>query len=524
MLRPVVTVIALLSCGGIVIAAASAADEKVVKYARFQVGEVVAYGIVEGDRVVQLDGDLFGKWTRTNKSHALKEVKLLVPTKPSQVLAMAGNYRSHLRDDLIPPKFQIVQPFFKSPSCLVPHGADIVIPPGTSEVHFEAELVLVIGKTAKNVPESKALEHIFGVTCGNDVSARDWQKDDIQWWRAKGADTFGPCGPFLVAGLNPDNLRVQMRVNGKTLQDQSTKDFIHNCAKQVSVISQHITLHPGDLIFTGTPGRTSAIRPGDLCEVDIEGVGVLRNPVSGADPVKNDAGFVSIFNGKTLAGWHKNPERIGHGTGGSWKVEDGVIAGEQDPPGSGNGGILLTDEKFKDFELLIDMKPDWGVCSGLFVRSNDKGQCFQTMVDYHDRGNVGHIYGEGVGGFNTRPYDIFGEEKDGKLLKLFAKPTDPLPSVTPTCTSDEWLKVWKINDWNTARVRVVGNPPQITTWINGLKVNEFDGTKFDGKGYDAAKVAETLGPAGSISVQVHGGQGWPNGAKCRWKNIKVKRL
>ena len=125
-----------------------------------------------------------------------------------------------------------------------------------------------------------------------------------------------------------------------------------------------------------------------------------------------DDDFKPIFDGKTLNGWHKNPERIGHGTGGSWVVEDGAISGEQDPPGSGNGGILLTDEKFKDFELLIDMKPDWGVCSGLFVRSNDKGQCFQMMVDYHDRGNVGHIYGEGTGGFNTRPYDIFGEEKE----------------------------------------------------------------------------------------------------------------
>ncbi len=243
-----------------------------------------------------------------------------------------------------------------------------------------------------------------------------------------------------------------------------------------------------------------------------------------ADPAANDAGFVSIFDGKTLTGWHKNPERIGHGTGGSWGVVDGVISGEQDPPGSGNGGILLTDEKFKDFELLIDMKPDWGVCSGLFVRANDKGQCFQMMVDYHDRGNVGHIYGEGTGGFNTRPYDIFGEEKEGKLVKLFAKPTEPPNPVTPTCTSDEWLKAWKVNDWNTARVRVVGNPPVITTWINGLKVNEFDGTKFEAKNYDKAKVAETLGVAGSIAVQVHGGQGWPNGAKCQSKNIKVKRL
>lgn len=262
--------------------AAFAADRPATKYVRFQAGETVSFGVVEGDRVVKLDGDLFGKPTRTSTSYPLKEVKLLVPTKPSQVLAMAGNYKSHLKDAEIPPKFQIVQPFFKSPSCLVPNGADIVIPPGTEEVHFEAELVLVIGKTARNVPEGKALDYIFGVTCGNDVSARDWQKNDVQWWRAKGSDTFGPCGPFIVTGLNPDDLRVQMRVNGETKQDQRTKDFIHNCAKQISVVSHHITLHPGDLIFTGTPGTTSAIKPGDVCEVEIEGIGILKNNVTAA--------------------------------------------------------------------------------------------------------------------------------------------------------------------------------------------------------------------------------------------------
>ena len=105
----------------------------------------------------------------------------------------------------------------------------------------------------------------------------------------------------------------------------------------------------------------------------------------------DDSGFEPIFDGKTLKGWHKNPSKIGHGTGGLWTVEDGAITGEQDPPGSGNGGILLTDEKFGNFELLIDLKPDWGVCSGLFLRSNDKGQCIQMMVDYHDNGNVDRL-------------------------------------------------------------------------------------------------------------------------------------
>ena len=120
-----------------------------------------------------------------------------------------------------------------------------------------------------------------------------------------------------------------------------------------------------------------------------------------AAPAKNK--WENLFDGKTLKGWHKNPERIGHGTGGQWTVEEGTISGQQDPPGSGNGGILLSDRKFQDFELKIDMKPDWGVCSGLFLRGNDVGQCFQMMVDYHDAGNVGHIYGEGASSRHTEP-------------------------------------------------------------------------------------------------------------------------
>jgi 2-keto-4-pentenoate hydratase/2-oxohepta-3-ene-1,7-dioic acid hydratase in catechol pathway len=301
-------------CGLLVAGAAGAEDAKVVKYARFQAGDTVAYGIVEGDTVRELDGDLFGKWKKTDRTHKLSEVKLLVPCRPTQVLAMAGNYKSHLGGDdtvttvttttritsgkdsdakheskttvevtkpgVIPEKFRIPQPFFKSPSCLVATGENIVIPPGTKDVHYEAELVIVIGKKAKDVPEGKALEYVLGVTCGNDVSARDWQKADVQWWRAKGSDTFGPVGPFVVGGLNYDDLRLSLRLNGKTMQDTRTRDFIQGVPKMVSFISKHITLHPGDLIFTGTPGTTSAIKPGDVVEVELEGVGVLRNRVA----------------------------------------------------------------------------------------------------------------------------------------------------------------------------------------------------------------------------------------------------
>lgn len=182
----------------------------------------------------------------------------------------------------VPEKFQIPQPFFKSPSCLIATGEEIVIPEGTAEVHYEAELVIVIGKRAKNVSEDQALDYVLGVTCGNDVSARDWQKNDVQWWRAKGSDTFGPVGPYIVSGVNYDDLLLQLRLNGEVKQEQRTSDFIQSVPEMVSFVSRHITLHPGDLIFTGTPGKTSAIKPGDVVEVELEGVGVLKNGVAAA--------------------------------------------------------------------------------------------------------------------------------------------------------------------------------------------------------------------------------------------------
>ena len=249
------------------------------KYARFEIDGAVSYGLVENDRVRKIDGDLLGQHKVTDKSYPLESVKLLVPVVPKQVLAMAGNYKSHLKEETIPPKFQIPQVFYKTVSCLTPQGGAIVLPRDSKEVHYEGELVIVIGRRASRVSEKEALDYVFGVTCGNDVSARDWQKDDVQWWRAKGADTFGPCGPFVVAGIKYDDLRVQTRVNGKTKQDQRTSDLIHSVPKMVSAISRHVTLEPGDLIYTGTSGKTEAIHAGDVVEVEIEGIGTLRNPV-----------------------------------------------------------------------------------------------------------------------------------------------------------------------------------------------------------------------------------------------------
>lgn len=242
-----------------------------------------------------------------------------------------------------------------------------------------------------------------------------------------------------------------------------------------------------------------------------------------AAPAKD--GFKHLFDGKSLKGWHKNPKRIGHGTGGIWRAENGAITGEQDPPGSGNGGILLTDRKFGDFELQIDMKPDWGVCSGLFLRGNDRGQCIQMMVDYHDAGNVGHLYGEGTGGWNTRTFDING--KYGPNKKLLGMQTAKHKSASKvglvrSCTPEQWVKAWKVDDWNTARIIMIGEYPMVTTYLNGQLVCVWDGSKSSAARYDKDKVLKQLGRSGRIAVQVHGGKGWPKGAKCRWREIKIR--
>jgi 2-keto-4-pentenoate hydratase/2-oxohepta-3-ene-1,7-dioic acid hydratase in catechol pathway len=248
------------------------------RFARFAADGRICYGLVERDEVREIEGTPFGDWKPTGRKHPLSEVRLLVPTQPSKVLALAVNYRSHAGTQ---PVSVQPEPFLKPPSCLLASGAPIVIPEGTARVDYEGELVIVIGRRAKNVSRDKALDHVLGVTCGNDVSARDWQKNDKQWWRAKGADTFGPCGPWIATGLNYDDLQLELRVNGQVRQKQRTRDMVTGVAEAVSFISRFVTLEPGDLIYTGTPGTTEPLHPGDVVEVEIEGVGILKNPVTG---------------------------------------------------------------------------------------------------------------------------------------------------------------------------------------------------------------------------------------------------
>ncbi|MCH7654265.1 MAG: fumarylacetoacetate hydrolase family protein, partial [Chloroflexi bacterium] len=144
----------------------------------------------------------------------------------------------------------------------------------------EAEFTVVIGKRCKRVSRADALSYVLGYTCGNDVSARDWQRNDLQWWRAKSSDTFAPVGPYIVSDLDPGNVRLIGRVNGKITQEQSTSDLVYDVPRIIEFVSSFVTLEPGDVIMTGTPGSPGDIKPGDTVDVDLEGVGVLTNPIT----------------------------------------------------------------------------------------------------------------------------------------------------------------------------------------------------------------------------------------------------
>lgn len=246
------------------------------RYVRYSVGGRTALGTIEGETIRELSGDLFTGTRPTGRTVQLSAVKLLPPVEPVKVIAVGLNYKSHIGER---PAAAYPGLFAKYPTSIVAHGDDIVVPPDAKNVHFEGEMVLVIGKKASKVSRADAKSYVFGVTAGNDVSERDWQKSDLQWFRAKASDTFGPLGPWIVTGLDYDDLLLQTRVNGAVVQSQRTKDLVFDVAEIVSYVSRYVTLMPGDVIYTGTPGTTKAMKPGDVVEVELEGVGVLRNPV-----------------------------------------------------------------------------------------------------------------------------------------------------------------------------------------------------------------------------------------------------
>jgi len=253
------------------------AQSRVTTYVRYLADGQASYGRVDGETIVQLRDAPWIDSTRTGRRVPLRGARLLAPATPSKVIAVGLNYQTHLGE-----RSAATYPglFAKLPTSIIAHEENIVLPPDAMNAHYEGEMVIVIGKRASKVSVADAKAHVFGITVGNDVSERDWQKNDLQWFRAKAADTFGPMGPVLITGLNYDDLLLQTRLNGEVVQSQRTKDLIFDVAAQVSYISQYVTLMPGDVIYTGTPGTTKRIKAGDVVEVELEGVGVLRNKVT----------------------------------------------------------------------------------------------------------------------------------------------------------------------------------------------------------------------------------------------------
>jgi 2-keto-4-pentenoate hydratase/2-oxohepta-3-ene-1,7-dioic acid hydratase in catechol pathway len=262
--------------------AAAPGGDNVKRFVRYRHKDETATGILEGENVRKIGGDLFGRYRVTGSPMKLKDVKLLAPVQPPKVFAVGLNYRSHLGSRPAPTQPEI---FYKPITSIQDPGGPIVIPKESVNTHYEGEFVLVIGRTLRNASEQESAAGIFGVTCGNDVSERDWQngpQKDLQWWRAKGADTFGPLGPVVVQGIDYGNLKLQTRLNGEVVQEQSTSDLLFPPAAIVSYISRYVTLQPGDLIYTGTPGTTKKMKSGDTVEVEIEGIGTLKSPVKAA--------------------------------------------------------------------------------------------------------------------------------------------------------------------------------------------------------------------------------------------------
>jgi len=266
--------------------------KKKMKYVRI-VAEGLApegnYGVLEGNTVAIMDSSpVAGNMKPTGRKIDVRDIKkFLSPVEPPNIIALGLNYREHARESNMElPSAPVI--FLKATTSATGHLQDICLPKEAPDfVDYEAELVIVIGKTAKHVVKEKAKEYILGYTCGNDISARDCQmKIDKQWARGKSFDTFAPLGPYLVMDIDPGNLKIQTRLNGTVMQQATTSDMIFDVPTIVSYLSRQMTLLPGTMIMTGTPDGVGFARnpqvflkPGDIVEVEIEDIGILKNKV-----------------------------------------------------------------------------------------------------------------------------------------------------------------------------------------------------------------------------------------------------
>ena len=250
-----------------------------MRICRVAVGDELSYGVLEGEAVALLRSHPFGPFEPDGRVLRVEEVRLLAPVLPSKVVAVGRNYAEHVREmgGDAPPSEPMV--FLKPSTSVIGPGEPIALPWQSERVEHEAELAIVIGRLCRDVPEDRVAEVVLGYTCANDVTARDLQRADGQWGRAKGFDTFCPLGPWIETAFDPEDAAIECQVNGESRQSGSTGDMVHSVTELVAWISSVMTLLPGDVILTGTPAGVSAITAGDVVRVTIDGIGTLENPV-----------------------------------------------------------------------------------------------------------------------------------------------------------------------------------------------------------------------------------------------------
>lgn len=251
-----------------------------MKLVRFIYENKVCQGALSHDKINIIEGDIFGTYRVGDRTVNLDEVQLLAPCQPSKIVCIGLNYYDHqLEMNEFADEFPKI--FIKPSTAVIAHGENIIRPQGVDRVDFEAEMAVVIGKTAKNIKKGTAKDYILGYTCMNDVTARNIQKQDGQWTRAKSFDTFAPLGPVISTDVDPYNTKVELLLNGKVMQSSTTEKLIWNVDFLVEEISKIMTLLPGDVISTGTPSGCGAMEIGDKVEVVIENIGTLTNYFTG---------------------------------------------------------------------------------------------------------------------------------------------------------------------------------------------------------------------------------------------------
>jgi 2-keto-4-pentenoate hydratase/2-oxohepta-3-ene-1,7-dioic acid hydratase in catechol pathway len=254
------------------------------RFVRMDSADGPRWGVIEDQRILEIYGDPFVGWELSVEAGAVGEKTLLAPAHPTKVVCVGLNYPAHADESTMSlPSEPLL--FLKPPSSVIGPGAPILLPPQSERVDYEAELAVVIGRRCRDVPPEEAWDYVLGVTCGNDVTARDLQKRDNQWTRAKGYDTFCPLGPWLVTGLSERDvadLEVICRINGEVRQRGRTAEMVFSPPQLIAYIASIMTLEPGDVVMTGTPAGIGPLAAGDAVEVEVEGIGVLRNPVAAA--------------------------------------------------------------------------------------------------------------------------------------------------------------------------------------------------------------------------------------------------